>query len=391
MLYSIIDSIKNNTMNVGKYKTHAQAVIISCYYNPKKSKARLDAFNKFYSTIKHLNHIIVECAIGNGTFELEETANIRRIRTSSTLWHKEALLNNIIKDLPVKYDYVFWIDADVIFTNQNWLVDGVNAMKNGANIIQPFEYGIHLEKNETEPSFNYHALAGEEQPNMINKKVWRSFCANYSTNHSWRSNDYNTHGHVGFAWGARREILDTLPLYDKALIGGADHIMAHAAVGQLNHNCIMKSFGNCQIVHDWSSKFAKLINGKVSYVEGFLFHIWHGDITKREYLKRIREFQPISETIEDRDENGLYVAHRCEDHYVDNYLQNREVEDNFLSSMALGYATDSALMGTLVGGNPMGAMLGAFLREDDSRPVEIDSNCVPLDQGSNSCEDDPFS
>lgn len=140
MLNSILDSIKNSTLNVGKYKTHSQAVIISCYYNPKKSPARLDAFNKFYSTIKHLNHIIIECAIGNGTFELEESINIRRVRTSSTLWHKEALLNNIINSLPIKYDYVFWVDADVIFTNQNWLINGVNALKNGANIIQPFAH-----------------------------------------------------------------------------------------------------------------------------------------------------------------------------------------------------------------------------------------------------------
>jgi hypothetical protein len=33
-----------------------------------------------------------------------------------------------------------------------------------------------------------------------------------------------------------------MPLYDRALIGGADHIIAHAAAGQIPHSCITKSF-----------------------------------------------------------------------------------------------------------------------------------------------------
>ena len=40
---------------------------------------------------------------------------------------------------------------------------------------------------------------------------------------------FDIHGHTGFAWGARREVLDQVPLFDRAIVGTADHIIAHAS------------------------------------------------------------------------------------------------------------------------------------------------------------------
>lgn len=397
-LTNLFDSIKNKTTYSDKYKTHSEAVIISCYFNPKNSPYRLEAFKKFYETIRHLNHAIIECVIGDSEPQLEENANITRIKTDSVLWHKESLLNKIISELPAKYKYIFWVDADVLFTNPNWLVDGVNEMKKGANIIQPFEYGIHLERGQVEPSFDYEELEGNELPNSTNKKVWRTFCANYKTNQAWTSNDYNTHGHVGFAWAAKREILDAVPLFDRAFVGGADHIIAHASAGQINCQCINKAFSdNTHEITRWSYKFYRQVDGKISYVKGFLFHLWHGDITKRQYLKRIQEFTPISHSIRTKDANGLYVAHQGEDGYVDEYFDRREpTDDGLLTSMAIGYMTDSTLIGTMAGGNLLGAVIGEELRDLSNQSNDFQSNdnpvCNNVDPNMGNCVDnDPFS
>ena len=102
----------------------------------------------------------------------------------------------------------------------------------------------------------------------------------------WQDQNYNNHGHVGFAWGARREVLEAVPLFDRALIGGADHIIAHAAAGQIPHPCIAKSFtDNLEEVMAWSHQFYRVTQGKIGYVKGDLYHLWHGDINKRQYLK----------------------------------------------------------------------------------------------------------
>ena len=366
----IIDFLKNITIYRNKYHTHSDAIIISCFYNPQDSPYRITAFNTFYNSIKHLNHHIIECVIGDAEPQLEnETSNITRVYTESLLWHKESLLNKIISELPEKYKYVFWVDADVIFTNKNWLVDSVEELQT-KNIIQPFEYCVHLEKDELKPSFSMKEILMSSFPNKRNNKVWRSFCSNYATNELWKDENYNNHGHVGFAWGAKREVLEEVPLYDKALIGGADHIIAHASVGQINYCCISKSFtDNIDEINEWSKKFYKVTNGKVGYVKGELYHIWHGDIAKRQYFKRVQDFTSKTKAITMRDNNGLYVTKNKEDEeYMKHYFKQREVpkDDGFLTSMALGYATDDGLLGGALGGNMLGGIVGDMLNDNDS-------------------------
>ena len=112
-------------------------------------------------------------------------------------------------------------------------------------------------------------------------------------------------------------------------------------------------------------------------------------------MKRITEFTPIAKTIYEKDEHGLHVTK--DDSYVKNYLNTREPvkaepsygplrvkkntntsmrvnsgginngnnngDDGFLASMALGYITNSTLVGTLGGGNMLGALVGAELRD----------------------------
>jgi hypothetical protein len=97
------------------------------------------------------------------------------------------------------------VDADVIFTNQAWLLEGVEQLQKH-NIIQPFEYCAHLEKDELKPSFDMDLFTSDKTPNIFNSKVWRSFCANYADSLLWQDSVYDTHGHVGFAWGAKRGI-----------------------------------------------------------------------------------------------------------------------------------------------------------------------------------------
>lgn len=382
MFKHIIDRWKD------RYLRHDEAVIISCYFNPMNSPYRLAAFMRWFDSIKHLNYHIIECVIGDAKPQLiphkKDGQVIESVNTESLLWHKETLLNTIVKKLPNKYKYVFWIDADVLFTNSRWLVDGVNQLK-VSNIIQPFEFCIHLEKGELEPSFKVEPLKSLHNNIRLRKStMWRGFCANFSDKNGCdESNNYDIHGHVGFVWAAKLSVLKSVPLYDKALIGGADHIIAHAAAGQIPHKCIDKSFSDdLPRVYEWSNRFHKVVKGKIGYVKGELYHIWHGDIDKRQYLKRIQEFTEPSKGIRLKDENGLYVTKKKENKaYMERYFRNREVvaprpssvcnhdngDDGFMTSMLWGYITDSTLIGTVVGRNPMGALLGDMLNNSDDR------------------------
>ncbi len=320
----MFDALKNKTVFSQKYHTDSASVIVSCYFNPFSSPYRLRAFEEFYFRIKHLNHQIIECVIAGTAPQLPENKNIKRIYTESLLWHKESLLNKIIAELPARFRYVFWADADIVFAENNWLPLAVKCLKNN-NLVQPFEYAIHLGKDEDISTFSDEDVLSSPVPNSLNPRVWRSFAANYVSNDLWKSPHYGTHGHVGFVWGARREILDALPLFDHALIGGADHIIAHAAADPHLHTCIAKAFTeNLEEIRLWSEKFYDLVQGKIAFVQGNLFHFWHGDLSKRQYYKRVREFTKTNINITRKDENGLFVTDKGEDAYLIDYFLHRE-------------------------------------------------------------------
>lgn len=345
----MFDFLTNFFLNRKRYKTNSEAVVVACFYNPQKSPYRLLAFQKWYRSIKHLNHRIIECLIGDDNkSQLPTSPYIHQLYTNSLLWHKETLLNRIVSCLPKKFKYVFWLDTDVLFTNPNWLVEGVQKLQT-KNVIQPFEYCIHLERNQLKPDFDVDVWKPlVSYIKQRHKKLWRSFCANYCTTDFSSDSNYDLHGHVGFAWGARREVLEKCPLYDHALIGGADHIIAHAAADHIPHPCISNAFKDVlEEVTEWSRRFSDTVQKKVGFVGGDLYHIWHGDISKRQYLKRVKEYTSKIRNITEKDVDGLYVS-KSNNPYVKNYYRRKEVsysDDVDFGDLDVGFFED---MGYLI-------------------------------------------
>ena len=396
----LFDTVKKFFSN-GKYKGVSDAIIISCYHNSQKNPYRLSVFKEYYETIKHLNHMIIECVIGDDAsaelLNVVKEGHYTQVATKNLLWHKETLLNKLIKHLPHTYAYVFWVDADVIFTNKNWIPEAIEELQS-QNIVQLFEYCIHLEKDELTPNFDVNEQREwVSDPKRRHPSMWASFGSNQTTPNIGGNKNYDVHGHVGFAWGSHLHLLKQCPLYDRALIGGADHIMAHAAAGQIPHPCITKAFiENIEEIEEWSKKFFKVMRGKVGFVHGDLYHLWHGDVVNRQYLKRIQEFNPKITHITERDENGFFKT--PDDSYVKTYFDHRENTEevvekpiyqggksggggasrtfdapkkdddgNFLTSAAIAYATNSTLLGGVMGGNFAGAMVGDMLNDSENQ------------------------
>lgn len=379
------------------YKNHSEAAIVTCYYNPENNQDRLYAFKEFYKKTQHLNLFVIEASIKGSPTHLDSLGvkNLTTVSVDSNLWHKETLLNKLIKSLPKKYKYVFWLDADVIFTNDNWLVEGVEQLKTH-KIIQPFEYCFHLNEIESihlKPT--KEKMSEKATVNMVypNRSCWKSFCYNWKVyNYSAQSEIYDIYGHVGFAWGAQREFIETIGLYEKALIGGADHIMAIAATGRFFHPSIEKAYSDDIVnVRVYMQEFYNLLGGdnQLSYVKGDLYHIWHGDLKKREYYKRIKDFTKHAAKAK-KDKSGFYQVEEPQaTSYYDNYYKKRETntierkdDDDFLTSLVIGYATDSSLTGALLGGNALGAMLGDSLNNsDETVTTNNDNNPVEFGGG----------
>lgn len=281
---------------------------ICCYYNFKNNPYRLKNFYEFFGQIKTKDFYIIELSMSRLDSQLTTIQELypdkyMNIIGTQQLWQKEALLNILIQQLDSSYKNVLWLDADVIFHNKNWYNDTVEKLKTH-NFIQLFSHYRHLTKEQSAHTLDLDRL-NTDGP---------SFGFQYSPidlHDTSSSPIYQIHGHVGFAWGAKLSILKELPLYDRAVFGGADHIMAHAAAGHINHICIEKTFADQQLeeVRYYSKKLAKLVNKKLTYTPGTLSHLWHGDLEKRDYFNRIKNSSPeiTSESLV-YDENNLLIT-----------------------------------------------------------------------------------
>ena len=148
--------------------------------------------------------------------------------------------------------------------------------------------------------------------------------------------DFARHGHTGFAWAARREVIQAHGLYDAMIAGSGDHVMAHAFAGDFSSRCVRRILGDNErhIAHfqAWARSVYPSVRGRMAALEGRVLHLWHGATENRRYVERNRElaafqFDPGKDLV--RDGNGLwswrrkrrrltdwatqYFAHRRED------------------------------------------------------------------------------
>lgn len=257
--------------------------VITSYFNPARYETKRANFETFVRGIElaGVNLLVAELAFGDAPFELPSGAHVLQLRGSGVMWQKERLLNIAAQRLPRSCRKVVWLDCDVIFENQDWARQTADAL-NRFVVVQPFSRAIRLEPGEVAPGKG-------AQPVYSFAKVFSAapFVA--------RAGQANVHGDTGFAWAARREFFDHCGLYDAALTGSGDHLMAHAFVGGMHHSpCVKRRFNN-QLAYAkhfmrWATRARDFVDSRLGVVVGDLLHLWHGDMKDRRYSEVIQEF-----------------------------------------------------------------------------------------------------
>lgn len=313
MLKKIKNYIKNKIIKRELKKTW----IISVYFNiENKNSYRKKNFELWYKQIERYNHLIVECSINGSQYELENIVpkeNLIKEKTDNILWIKEVLLNIALSKLPKNCKYVIWCDSDLLFSNENWVEDTVfKFWSEDIYVIQPFSMCYHLNKDQ-----NVLDLTSK------NSK-WVSFAYNYANNRVLSNkHDYDLHGHVGFVWGARRNAFDSF--YTGALCGGFDHISAHAFAGQIQHPCITKTYTHTnQKIQEWSVKVNNIVKGRLGYISGDVYHLWHGALDKRDYYNRIKNTDKMISYLSNTNNKYYEVTDVNLQTYMKSYFSIRE-------------------------------------------------------------------
>jgi hypothetical protein len=264
--------------------------IVTAYFNPVGYRSRLRNYEVFHEHIRAsgLRLITIECVFGDASFELPTSPDIMQVRTRDVMWQKERLLNLAIARLPAACTKVAWVDCDLLFENPGWAAATSRLLDQHA-MVQPFEVPIRLLQDGTKSSM----------------PPWtHSFAAVYARNRSAGDSgnrrmihpgNQGRHDDTGLAWAARRDVLATHGIYDASIAGGADHLIAHAICNDWASPCIDRMLGmntpHRRHAQRWGERFYAGVRGDISYVEGGVWHLWHGDYSKRDYTERHRALQ----------------------------------------------------------------------------------------------------
>jgi hypothetical protein len=265
------------------YEPVTDLQLITAYFNPLGYRSKRRNYEIFKEALVRsgLPLLTIECAIGNAPLTLPRSADVVHVHARDFMWQKERLLNLVIAQLPRQCTKVAWLDSDVLFENPRWAVEASKALDHCV-LVQPFATAIRLPQG----SDRYSGVG----------RVRGSFAAVFteSPQHA-RRGDRRRHGETGMAWAARRELLDRCQLYDTCIIGGGDHVMAHAMSGTCESPCIDRLVGT-DTAHRahfarWAETYWGTVQGSIGWVPGAALHLWHGERSNRRYSLRHRELE----------------------------------------------------------------------------------------------------
>lgn len=243
--------------------------LICCHFNPRGYAAPVANYHRFVEGLGPLAaHLTTVELVLDDDRPLPPAASEFNIvlcgrRPRHCLWQKERLLSIAIESLPPQYDAVCWLDADILFQNQDWYAQTIELLQRHP-VVQPFRTGIWLDEDGN---------PGRERESICSAFLREGRSAN---------------GHPGFAWAARREIVED-GLLDRHITGGGDDIMRACWQGvwdSWNFRLVSPTMRRYSL--RWGAKHYRRVREDMACVPGDVLHLYHGRIEHRNYSGRIR-------------------------------------------------------------------------------------------------------
>ena len=277
-----------------------QLHVFTSHFNPRRFRSRVKLYQDFADRVVSAGAVLhtVELAFGDRAFEVTEAGNPHhlQLRTTSELWHKERILNLLMRracqrDPGVRY--LAWIDTDILFADANWAPECVEMLQH-YHVLQMFSTAHNLGPN--------HEIIGSFRGMM---RHWRD--TGVLAWHDGAGNDYALKYHPGFAWAMTRWAFDQLGgLFDVCIAGSGDTHMAAALCGNWRWGFppALTAGHYGEILQQWARRADRSVEGNVGCMEGAVFHAWHGQPSQRGYNTRWQllvdhHFSPLADLQED--------------------------------------------------------------------------------------------
>lgn len=261
---------------------------ITTLFNPSGSRRRIENFRRFRerSAAQGLRLVAVELAFDRGEHELRPGVDAEIViqrRSATVLWQKERLLNLALEQLPDECTAVGWIDADVLFEDDDWVGTSEQLLERYP-VVQPFSTAIRLPRDGRVEDYPGRAV-GSGIPEGRGEATYSPSLGSMLDRTISRFA-----GTPGYAWCARRTVLEGVGFYDRCIVGGADRELALAmthAPGKIprrktriHHEPLRRH------MQPWHARLYSRVEGRVGHRPGVIHHLWHGAARDRDYVDR---------------------------------------------------------------------------------------------------------
>jgi hypothetical protein len=273
------------TAELRRFGTKYAMWAITSYFNPAGFKSRAPNYRIFRENLA-IPLVTVELSF-DGRFELsEKDADVLiQISCGAVLWQKERLLNIALKSVPADVDGIAWIDGDVVFERSDWVEEAKKQLRE-YNVVQLLSDQVDLKPDDHRTNFDYFdtPASGHGVVSMVHAGKFNHAKVTPPSAQNRRSFVW------GLAWAARRHILEDHGLYDAMIVGGATRAVVSAMYGDFDKVVEGCLFTPAYARHylNWARPFHRAVGGRIGFVPGRLYHLWHGDIENRNYAGRHR-------------------------------------------------------------------------------------------------------
>ena len=226
------------------------------FFNPAKSKRMV--MNYLY-TVEKLKLAKIPYYTLELVFDKQEPeiADAFHVWSKSVLFHKENLCTILEGRIPWWFSKVLFLDADVIFGNQDWYTEVSDAL-NKHDVVQPFTSAVWLDITYT--------------------KIMQERASVLYMN---RKETFNHKFHPGFAWAFRRKWFRKVGFFEYGITGSGDTLSAAAWLDVKFPATYLKP----ALVPAFK-EFSSLPKPRITSTSGAVYHLWHGTHVNRRYVDR---------------------------------------------------------------------------------------------------------
>jgi hypothetical protein len=184
----------------------------------------------------------------------------------SYLFLKENLFRILETKIPEKYTKLLFMDSDIIFEEPNWY-NMLSDILETHDVSHCFETVKYLD-------ITYHKVNLEAKTLIIADEIENTPIL---TDHN------GVKYHSGFGWAFTRSWYNRVGYFDKAILGSGDAFFVYGLYGK-KFNTVEKTTIYEKELNNWLLKFDSL--PVISYLPVTVYHLFHGQLANRNYVKR---------------------------------------------------------------------------------------------------------